>query len=133
MATELAKAYVQIVPSARGISGSISSQLDGEASAAGNSAGNTIGTNLVSAIKKVVVAAGIGKMIKDSLLEGAALEQSVGGVETLFKDSADTVIAYANEAYNTAGLSANDYMQTVTGFSATLLQGLGRPCRPGNY
>ena len=49
----------------------------------------------------------------------------MGGVETLFKDSSDTVVEYANNAYKTAGLSANDYMATVTSFSASLLQSLG--------
>ena len=53
------------------------------------------------------------------------MEQQVGGVETLFKDSADTVIKNANRAYKTAQISANDYMSTVTSFSASLLQGLG--------
>lgn len=51
-------------------------------------------------------------------------EQLVGGVETLFKDSSDKVVEYANKAYQAAGLSANDYMDTVTSFSASLLQGL---------
>lgn len=55
----------------------------------------------------------------------ADLEQNVGGIETLFKDSADTVIANAKKAYETAGMSANEYMQTVTSFSASLLQSLG--------
>lgn len=52
-------------------------------------------------------------------------EQLVGGVETLFKESQDTVMEYANNAYKTAGLSANEYMETVTAFSASLLQSLG--------
>lgn len=55
----------------------------------------------------------------------AEYEQLAGGVETLFKDSANTVKKYADEAYKTAGLSANEYMETVTGFSASLLQSLG--------
>lgn len=55
----------------------------------------------------------------------AEYEQLVGGVETLFKDSSDIVMKYADDAYKTAGLSANDYMSTITGFSASLLQGLG--------
>lgn len=55
----------------------------------------------------------------------AEYEQLVGGVETLFKDSSDVVMQYAANAYQTAGLSANDYMSTVTSFSASLLQGLG--------
>lgn len=52
-------------------------------------------------------------------------EQLVGGVETLFKESQDAVVEYANNAYKTAGLSANEYMETVTSFSASLLQSLG--------
>ena len=124
MATELAKAYVQIVPSAKGIKGSITEALGGEASSAGDSAGGLLGSNLVSAIKKVVVAAGLGKMLQETITEGANLEQSIGGVETLFKESADTVKQYANEAYKSAGLSANDYMEQVTSFSASLLKSL---------
>lgn len=62
---------------------------------------------------------------KQSLASYAQYEQLVGGVETLFKDSAKTVQDYAAQAYKTAGMSANAYMETVTGFSASLLQGLG--------
>lgn len=71
------------------------------------------------------VVAGFGAMTKASLDSVASLEQNVGGVETLFKKSADTVIANAKRAYETAGMSANDYMSTVTSFSASLLQSLG--------
>lgn len=121
MATNLGKAYVQIMPSAKGISGMISKELDGEVSSAGKSAGNS----LVSTIKGAVVAAGIGKLFASSLMEGGKLQQSLGGVETLFKNNANMVKQYANEAYKTTGLSANAYMETVTGFSASLLQSLG--------
>lgn len=62
---------------------------------------------------------------KTALESVGSLEQNVGGVETLFGDAADAVIASANRAYETAGLSANDYMSTVTSFSASLLQSLG--------
>ena len=62
---------------------------------------------------------------KQSIVDYSDYEQLVGGVETLFKSSSDKVIAYANNAYKTAGLSANAYMETVTSFSASLLQGLG--------
>lgn len=64
----------------------------------------------------------LGKAALDSV---ASLEQNVGGVQTLFKESADAVIANANNAYKTAGMSANQYMETVTGFSASLLQSVG--------
>ena len=62
---------------------------------------------------------------KTALSSVGALEQNVGGVETLFGDTADAVIATADRAYQTAGMSANDYMSTVTSFSASLLQSLG--------
>lgn len=123
--TTLGKAYVQIVPSADGISGSISNLLGGEADSAGEKAGESFGSKLMSTAKKIIAAAGIGKIIGDSLNEGGALQQSLGGVETLFKENADKVKKYAAEAYRTTGLSANEYMESVTGFSASLLQSLG--------
>lgn len=67
----------------------------------------------------------IGFLVKNSIEEYAQYEQLVGGVETLFKNSSGKVLEYANNAYKTAGMSANDYMETITGFSASLLQGLG--------
>lgn len=70
-------------------------------------------------------AAAVGKLAKDSVEAYASYEQLTGGVETLFKESSDLVMKYANNAYQTAGLSANQYMETVTSFSASLLQGLG--------
>lgn len=126
MATELGQAYVQIMPSARGISGSMSKQLDPEADSAGRSAGSKIGTALkVAAIAGVVATgAALGKLISSSLSEGAALQQSLGGVETLFKENADKVKKYAADGYKTAGLSANAYMETVTGFSASMIKSL---------
>jgi phage-related protein len=63
-------------------------------------------------------------MIKQSVGSYAEYEQLVGGVETLFKESADTVQQYAANAYKTAGLSANQYMETVTSFSAALVSSL---------
>ena len=125
MATELGKAYVQIIPSAKGISGMIQKEMGGEVASAGVSAGESLGSKMVGALKAVVVAAGIGKVIGAALSEGAALQQSLGGIDTLFKASAEKVKSFANEAYKTTGLSANAYMENVTGFSASLLQSLG--------
>ena len=62
---------------------------------------------------------------KQSVLNYADYEQLVGGVETLFKESSDVIKKYADDAYKTAGLSANEYMETVTSFSASLIQSLG--------
>lgn len=78
-----------------------------------------IGTAAVGA-----AAAGIAALTTAAVKNYADYEQLVGGVETLFRDSADTVMKYANNAYMTAGLSANEYMETVTSFSASLLQSL---------
>lgn len=122
MATELGKAYVQIIPSAQGISGKISNLLKGESQSAGTIAGGLIGTKLISKLKTIIAAAGIGKAISASISEGAKLQQSIGGVETLFKESAGKVRDYAREAYKTSGVSANEYMEGVTSFAASLLQ-----------
>lgn len=123
MPSQVATAYVQIIPSAQGIGGGIAQALGGDAAA--DSAGRSFGGKLVGAIKGVIAAAGIGAALSKAITEGAALEQSIGGVETLFGDAANQVIAAADNAFATAGLSANAYMETVTGFSARLLQGLG--------
>lgn len=71
------------------------------------------------------VAVSFGVMTKEALDSYASLEQNIGGVETLFKNSSQSVIDNAKRAYKTAGLSANAYMETVTSFSASLLQSLG--------
>lgn len=120
MATELAKAYVQIIPSAQGISGKIQQAIDPEAEPAGAS----FGGKLVGKLKGIIATAAIGKALGSAISEGANLEQSLGGIETLFKDSADKVKANAAEAYRTAGMSANDYMELTTSFSASLLSSL---------
>ena len=118
---EMAKAYVQIVPSAQGIRAALTDVFGEETDGLGEKTGQSIGAQLVGTIKKVVAAAGIGKLISESLNLGGALQQSLGGVETLFKDSADTVKSYAAQAYKTVGLSANDYMEQTTSFAASLL------------
>ena len=121
MATELAKAYVQIIPSAQGISGKIKEAIEPEAEPAGAS----FGGKLVGKLKGVIATAAIGKALGAAISEGANLEQSLGGIETLFKESADKVKANAAKAYQTAGMSANEYMELTTSFSASLLSSLG--------
>lgn len=123
---EMAKAYVQIVPSADGIRAALTDVFDEETDGLGAKVGQSIGAQLVGTIKKVLAAAGIGKLIKDSLDTGGALQQSIGGIETLFKDSADTVKQYAAQAYQTVGLSANDYMEQTTSFAASLLSSVSK-------
>lgn len=94
----------------------------------------SLGEKVKSGLKtvtKVAVAAtgamavGVSKVVKDATAAYADYEQLVGGVETLFKQSSDTILQYADNAYKTAGLSANECMDTVTSFSASLLQSLG--------
>lgn len=123
---ELGKAYVQIVPSAQGIKSALTEMFDEETEGLGEQTGQSIGQELIGILKKVIVAAGIGKIISESINLGGALQQSLGGVETLFKDSADTVKAYAAQAYKTVGLSTNDYMEQTTSFAASLLSSVSQ-------
>ena len=120
MATELGKAYVQIIPSAQGISGSISQALGGEAASAGKSAG----LNIVGAIKGAIAAAGIGKAIKASLDAGGALQQSFGGLDTIYGEAGEAAKKYAAEAAK-AGISANSYAEQAVSFGASLKQAYG--------
>ncbi|MBO7731759.1 MAG: hypothetical protein J6S67_04385 [Methanobrevibacter sp.] len=120
MATELGKAFVQIVPSAKGISGSISKELGGEAGSAGKSAG----LNIVGAIKGAIAAAGIGTALKAALEAGGNLQQSFGGLETLYGDAADAAKKYAVEAAQ-AGISANSYAEQAVSFGAALKGAFG--------
>lgn len=87
-----------------------------------NLATNAI-TSAIDGIKKLGSA--IVDLGKQAVSNFSSYEQITGGVETLFGQSAKVVEKYANNAYKTAGLSANQYMETVTGFSASLLQSLG--------
>ena len=121
----IAKAYVQLVPSAKGMKKGIETAMGGDVTAAGeNMAGS-----LVSKLKGALAAAGVGVAIastfKAAIGEGATLQQSIGGVETLFKSSAGKLEGYARQAFRTAGLSANEYMEQATSFAAGLIQSCG--------
>lgn len=120
MATELGKAFVQIVPSAKGISGSISKELGGESESAGKSAG----LGIVGALKGVIAAAGIGTALKAALEAGGNLQQSFGGLDTLYGDAADAAKKYATEAAS-AGISANTYAEQAVSFGAALKGAFG--------
>lgn len=123
--TDIGTAYVHIVPSAEGISGNIKKAIGADVDSAGESAGQSFGAKFASVAAKAIAALGVGKLIGDALNQGGQLQQSMGGIETLFKDSADKMMQYASESFRTTGLSANEYMQNVTGFSASLLQSMG--------
>lgn len=123
--TTLGTAYVQIVPSAQGIKGSIEGLMGGEAESAGTSIGGKIG----AFAKKALVAAGVGAVItkglKAAFSEGAALQQSyLGGLDTLYGDAADQAREYAREAAK-MGISMNDYSEQAVSFGAALKQAYG--------
>ncbi|MDW8680545.1 phage tail protein [Streptococcus suis] len=124
MATDLGSAYVQIVPSAKGISGSISKLLGGEVDSAGRSAGSSLGASLVSALSGALAAAGIGKIIGSALSAGADLQQSFGGLDTIYDGAQDSAKRFAQEAYK-AGISANTYAEQAVSMGASLKQALG--------
>lgn len=162
MATEIAKAYVQIVPSMKGVKGQIENELGGAGDGAGKKAGNGFLSGMGGVIKGgakalgagvAAAATGLSKIVADSVSGFADYEQLTGGIETMFKqtsksydelvkegiaagkslseinmdwlsDASFTVMRNANRAYETAGLSANEYMETVTSFSASLISSL---------
>lgn len=162
MATELAKAYVQIVPSASGMQGMLNKEMSNAGSTAGVAGGKALSGTLGKTLATVgkVGAAALGSAtaavagLTKAAVEGyAEYEQLVGGVETLFgtgganlkeyaasvgdsvknvtkefnslKSAESAMLSNAANAYKTAGLSANDYMQTVTSFSASLISSVG--------
>lgn len=123
--TTLGTAYVQIVPSAQGIKGSITNVLSGEADAAGAATGSSLGSKVVSFAKKAIVAGAIGKVIKSSLDEGAALQQSYfGGLDTLYGEAANKAREYARAAAE-AGISMNTYSEQAVSFGAALRSAYG--------
>lgn len=134
MSRNIATAYIKLMPSTEGIKAELEKIL-GDAGASGGEeggkkAGAGMSKGLATTAKVVgagVAAAGAAVLAvgKQAVSAYAEYEQLVGGVETLFGGSADTIMAYAQNAYKTAGLSANEYMETSTSFAASLLQGLG--------
>lgn len=129
---EIARAYVLVVPSTQGAQKSLTKELVPEAEAASQEAGTKGGAAFKSALTTAAKAtaaamaaavAGAAALIKSSLDAYANTEQLAGGIEKLFgTDAANTVLTNAADAYRTAGMSANDYMQQVTGISAALLK-----------
>lgn len=123
--TDLGKAYVQIVPSAQGIKASIQEVMGKPLEEQADESGATFGSMLVSKIKGAITIAGIGKFLSASLTEGGALQQSIGGIETLFGNSANVIKKAAQTAFKDAGVSANTYMEQTTSFAASLVSSCG--------
>ena len=117
---ELGQAYVQIIPSMRGLKGELTSQLGDAGTSAGKSAGAKIG----SAIKSAVITAGIVKGVKEAVNQGAELQQNLGGTEAVFGQFAQNVQNTAAEAYKNMGISASEYMATANKMGS-LFQGSG--------
>lgn len=123
--TDLGKAYVQIVPSAQGIKASIQEVMGKPLEEQADESGATFGSMLISKIKGAITIAGIGKFLSASLTEGGALQQSIGGIETLFGNSANVIKKAAQTAFKDAGVSANTYMEQTTSFAASLVSSCG--------
>lgn len=117
---DLGKAYVQIVPSAKGMGNGIKKELEGT----GAESGGGFGSAFASAAKKIIAVAAIGKAVKASLDAGGAMQQSFGGLETLYGDAAEAAKNYAYEAAK-AGISANDYAEQAVSFGAGLKAAFG--------
>ena len=124
MSENIGTAYVNIVPKAPGIESQIGGLLGGPAESAGSSAGSKAGSGLISGLKKVVVAAGVGKILKDAFSAGGDLQQSFGGLETIYGDAANRAKYFAKHAAQ-AGISANDYAEQAVSFGAALKQAYG--------
>lgn len=122
--TEIAKAYVQIVPTTKDIGSNLRSAMGGEIESAGEAAGESWGTKFAGAAKKILAAVGIGKIFSDSLNAGAELEQNLGGTEAVFGQFANEIQKTAKTAYKNMGLSASDYMATANKMGS-LFQGSG--------
>ena len=120
----LATAYVQIKPTTKGIGGELKKLIGGEASSAGDEAGGLLGSGLVGKLKSILAAAGIGKVIKDALDAGGALQQSFGGLDTLYGEASAQAKEFAMQAAQ-AGISANDYAEQAVSFGASLKQAFG--------
>ena len=135
--TNLGTAWIQIKPTTTGITSAVKkelagveketvgsgSKLSGAFSSLGKKAGQAFKVGLLAASASAV--AGVVTMTKSAVAAFADYEQLVGGVDTLFKGASDQVQQYASNAFKTAQMSANEYMETVTSFSASLIQSLG--------
>lgn len=130
MPSTIGEAYLQIRPSMDGMTGEIE-QAMGDVGSRGSSAFSSAFSTGLKAVGGAAVAAvgvasaGVAKLTSEAYSNFADYEQLVGGVEVLFGDTADEVMENAANAFSTAGLSANDYMETVTGFAASLTNSLG--------
>lgn len=137
MATELGVVYVTVTASTKGMVKDIEKAYNGHASSAGSAggkAGSAFGEKFASAAKvgigalaagTAAITRGIVAMGKAAVSSFADYEQLTGGMDKLFGDASEAIQEHAREAFMTAGLSMNEYMETVTGFSASMINSLG--------
>ena len=121
MAGDLGNAYVNIIPKATGISSQIENILEPGAESGGKKAGSKIGSSMLGTLGKVVSVAAVGKIVKDAFSAGGNLEQSFGGLETIYGEAAEGAKQYAVQAA-AAGISANSYAEQAVSFGAALKQ-----------
>ena len=126
MSESVGNAYLNVVPrvdgDAKSLGTKFGNELSGGASAALSAGAVALGNILSDVIQGVASFA--GEQLGNAFLNYANYEQLVGGVETLFKDASQTVQDNAKQAFRTAGMSANEYMENVTSFSASLISSL---------
>lgn len=121
---DIGKAYVQIIPKAEGISGQIEDIVSPAAESSGKKGGASLGKSLLKGLAAAGVVAGVTKLFADAIGEGAKLQQSFGGLDTLYGDAADTAKEYAYQAA-AMGISANDYAEQAVSFGAALKSAFG--------
>ena len=122
--TEVARATVTIVPNMKGAREKISKDMGANTASAGKTAGTSFGKSMIGTVSKIITVAGIGKMIGDTLNAGADLQQSFGGLDTIYGDAAASAKEYAYIA-SQAGISANDYAEQAVSMGAALKAAFG--------
>lgn len=119
---DLGTAYVNIVPKAPGIEKNVSNLLGG--GDAGGKAGLSLGKKLIKGLAAAGIGAAVGKFVKDAFAAGGDLEQSFGGLDTIYGDASSLMKGYSKLAAQ-AGISANDYAEQAVSFGAALKQAYG--------
>lgn len=121
----IGQAYIQVMPSTEGIKGKLANIFDKDAEEGGKNGGSSFGKAFLTTATKLIATIGVAKIFSSAISEGGAVEQSFGGLETMFKGSYDKIVKYANESWRSVGVSANEYAEQVTSFSASLIKSLG--------
>ena len=124
MSATLGEAYVNIIPKAPGIESKLSSMFDSASDSAGKKSGQSIGKSLLSALGGIVTAAAVGSILKSAFSAGGDIQQSFGGLDTIYGDAANSLKEYS-QAASQYGMSANDYAEQAVSFGAALKQAYG--------